>query len=84
VDATLLDRVSDAVATLDRAWRVTYLNAAAERLAQQPRAALLGRTVWEAFPPAVGSAFERKCRRALETGEAQTFEAFYAPRGMWV
>jgi PAS domain-containing protein len=39
---TLLERVPDALFSLDRDWRFSYLNAAAERLLGSPREELLG------------------------------------------
>ena len=52
--AQVLAVTSDAVATLDRSWRYSYLNANAEKLID-PEKKLVGRNVWEAFPAAIGS-----------------------------
>ena len=78
-----LERISDAVFSLDRTWRFTYLNAPAERLLRRPRSDLLDRELWKEFPASLGSLFEREYRRAL-TGQVNvTFEAFYAPLETW-
>jgi PAS domain S-box-containing protein len=81
---TILESVTDAVFILDTAWRFVYLNARAATLLQRPAAALLGQCLWDAFPEAVGTVFEAQYRRARETGVATTFEAHYAPLGVWV
>ena len=74
-----LNRVSDAIFALDREWRFTYLNPHAERLLQQAGDALLGRSIWDAFPEAVGTMFDEQYRLAMVEQHPVTFEAFYAP-----
>jgi len=76
---TVLQSTSDGVFFLDRAWRFTYLNAAAERLFDRGPGELLGLGVWDEFPAAVGSRSEIEYRRALDTGATVTFDDYYAP-----
>ena len=78
-----LERLSDAVFSLDRSWHFTYLNARAERLLRRPRSDLIDRELWKEFPAALGSRFEREYRRALAAQVNVTFEAFYAPLETW-
>jgi PAS domain S-box-containing protein len=75
--ARVLEAMSTAFYSLDENWCFSYVNAEAERLLGQPREALLGRNIWELFPAAVDSDFERSYRTAVETGEAVSFEAYY-------
>ncbi|WP_375757135.1 PAS domain-containing protein [Corallococcus exercitus] len=79
-----LERISDAVLSLDRSWRFTYLNARSEWLLRRPRAELLGRVVWDEFPEARGSVFEREYRRALGEQVNVAFETYYAPLDAWL
>ncbi|MBN8228544.1 PAS domain-containing protein [Corallococcus macrosporus] len=79
-----LERISDAVVSLDRSWRFTYLNARSEWLLRRPRSALIGRVLWEEFPEARGSIFEREYRRALEEQVDVAFETYFAPLEAWV
>src|SRR3712207_5051800 len=65
--------------SLDPQWRFSYVNAEAERVLGASRDALLGGVVWDLFPAAVGSDFERYYRAAVDTGEQQMFEAYYPP-----
>ncbi|RBY88566.1 SpoIIE family protein phosphatase [Blastococcus sp. TF02A-26] len=70
--------------SLDRDWRFTYVNAAAERLLWHSRDELLGELLWDAFPAAVNSAFEEQYRTAVRTGRPATFDAYYpAPLDGW-
>ncbi|GAB4079423.1 hypothetical protein GCM10028783_03710 [Modestobacter muralis] len=65
--------------SLDRDWRFTHVNAAAEQILLRSRDELLGQVIWEEFPAAVGSAFEESYRRAVETGAPVMFPAYYPP-----
>jgi PAS domain S-box-containing protein len=77
--ARLLEAMRAAFCSLDREWRFSYVNAEAERVLGSPREELLGGVVWELFPAAVGSDFERRYRAAVSTGQEQMFEAYYPP-----
>nr|WP_276508633.1 SpoIIE family protein phosphatase [Modestobacter muralis] len=65
--------------SLDREWRFTHVNAAAEKILLRSREELLGRVIWAEFPAAVGSVFEDSYRRAVSTGEPVNFPAYYPP-----
>lgn len=78
-----LDCIADAFVTLDRDWRITYLNKEAERLMQRSRNEVLGRVVWNEFESLAGSTLERECRRAMEHGCVLEFEEFYPALGLW-
>jgi serine phosphatase RsbU (regulator of sigma subunit)/PAS domain-containing protein len=65
--------------SLDREWRFTHVNAAAEKLLLRNREELLGRVLWDEFPAAVDSVFEEGYRRAVATGEQVSFPAYYPP-----
>ena len=77
--ARVLETMSAAFYSLDREWRFAYVNAEAERLLGRSRDDLLGGNVWELFPDAVGSDFEKHYRAAMASGESTTFEAYYPP-----
>ncbi len=78
-----LDRISEAFVTLDDAWRITYLNARAERLLARTAADLVGKVAWDEFPGAVGAAFERHAREARASGVSTQFETFFEPLHSW-
>ncbi|WP_113811054.1 SpoIIE family protein phosphatase [Blastococcus sp. TBT05-19] len=82
--ARVLEAMKAAFFSLDRQWRFSYVNAEAERVLGTSREDLLGGVVWELFPAAVGSDFERHYRAAVELGSEQMFEAYYpAPLDAW-
>ncbi|MGY1803142.1 SpoIIE family protein phosphatase [Blastococcus sp. SYSU D00922] len=73
----VLEVMKSAFFSLDPDWRFTYVNAEAERVLASTREALLGGSIWELFPAAVGSDFEVHYRAAVETGAERVFEAYY-------
>src|SRR4051794_11934908 len=77
--ARVLETMTAAFFALDRDWRFAYVNAEAERLLLHPREELIGGSIWELFPEAVGSDFETNYRGAAATGEERVFEAHYPP-----
>lgn len=82
--ATIFESITDAVFTLDHQWRFTYVNSKSEELLQSPREQLLGHSIWELFPDAVGSEFDTNYHLAMETGVSVSFEGYYAPLNNWV
>ena len=79
----ILESITDAFFAVDSRWRLTYLNRQAERILQRRREELLGQSVWEAFPEAVGSRFYEKYHEAVEAGISVHFEDFYEPLNYW-
>ena len=80
---SMLSAISDAFFALDRQWRFRYVNDRAQQVLGVAREALLGRSVWEAYEPAVGTIFEHEYRHAMEQRVPVAFEAPYPPLGMW-
>ncbi len=81
---TILASINDGFMTFDADWRFTYVNAAAERLLRRSAEGLIGRTLWDEYPDALGTPLEAGYRRAMDERVSNAFEAFYAPRGRWV
>lgn len=82
--ARVLESITDAFFALDREWRFTYLNSQAEKLLATTRAQMLGKSVWDEFPAAVGGTYDREYRRALAEQTAVSFEEYYpAPLDTW-
>jgi len=81
-----LENMNDAFLVIDthgEQWRFAFMNHHAEVLLSHNRAELIGRPVWEAFPEAAGSAFQREYERAVKTRETTRFIEFYPPLGKW-
>src|SRR3978361_127395 len=69
---------------LDGGWRFTYANAEAEHLIGRRREEVVGQSLWDAFPAAVGTEIEVFYRRARATGESVSFETYYPePLNAW-
>lgn len=81
---TTLESITDAFFTLDRESRFTYVNARAEEVLRCGRDDLIGHSIWEKFPEAVGTVFQREYERAMAGTGKVRFETFYAPSGAWV
>jgi PAS domain S-box-containing protein len=81
--ATILDSISDGFIALDREWRFTYVNSAAERINGMPREDLLGKSQWDVFPYTRGTELEREWRRAAAERVPVQFEFYYAPWNAW-
>lgn len=80
----VLETMTDGFFSLDADWQFTYLNASAEPLLGRTRQQLIGRGIWDAFPEAVGTDFERRCRRAMATGETVDFPSYFpSPVDKW-
>ena len=79
--ATTLENMPDGFFTLDRAGYFTYVNSRAEEILHFRRDELVGFNVWEKFPEAAGTIFQREYERAMAEGTAASFEAEYAPLG---
>jgi diguanylate cyclase (GGDEF)-like protein/PAS domain S-box-containing protein len=75
--------VTDAVYRIDRRWRFTYVNAAAERLLGCRADDILGRYAFECFPETLGTVIEDEYRAVLADGRVREFEYFYGRNGRW-
>jgi PAS domain S-box-containing protein len=72
---TILESISDGFFSLDRQFRVTFVNETGARAIGQTRESMLGRVLWEIFPEAVGSDFERAYRKAMTERVTATTES---------
>ena len=80
---TILESISDGFFSLDRQFRVTFVNETGSKAIGQTRDTMLGRILWEIFPAAVGSDFERAYRKAMTERVTVTTETFYPPLNAW-
>ena len=78
----ILETMGDAFIGLDRQWRYTYVNAAAEKNLRRTRDELLGRDIREMFPD--GEAFYRRYEQVMTERKPVRFEEHYASYDVWV
>ncbi|WP_295364339.1 PAS domain S-box protein [Arenimonas sp.] len=81
--SSVFESISDAFYTLDTQWRFVFVNPRAEALMRKRRDELVGRTVWEVFPDALGSVIEREFRAAVGGERTGDFEVHFAPLDAW-
>ena len=81
--SAVLEGTTDAFFSVDRQWRLTYVNRRAEALVRRPRADLLRHQLWDCFPAAAASEARAALERAMATGEAVEIETNPVP-GRWV
>jgi PAS domain S-box-containing protein len=81
--STILESISDSFFALDRDWRFSYVNAEAERSLNMRRDDLAGRSFWDVFPAAEGTAWETQLRRAMGERVSIQFENYYLPWQRW-
>jgi len=81
----VLNSITDGLAVIDTDWRCTYLNAAGADLLGVAPDSLVGQVVWDLYPEAEALNFGPAYRRAMQTQQAEHFEAFYpAPLNKWL
>ncbi|WP_207456518.1 PAS domain S-box protein [Azospirillum sp. SYSU D00513] len=80
--ASVLASTTDGVFEVDPDWRVTFMNERARSMTAGSRA-VVGQSLWEAYPEAVGSVFDEQYRRAMAEQVPVEFEAYYAPLESW-
>ena len=73
----ILESISDGFFALDKEMVVTYFNRAAAKLLGRDRTEVLGRKLFDAFPEARGSVFERKYSEALRESKFIFFETYF-------
>lgn len=81
--AMILGSIDDGFFSLDREFRVTYVNERGANIIGQTRETMTGRSLWAIFPEAVGSDFECAYQTAMAQRVTAAAEAFYAPLNAW-
>ena len=78
-----LEGMNDAFFLLDESWHFAFVNSQAEALLQRSSGDLLGKSVWQEFPEAVGSTFQKEYERAVNEGQPVRFQEYYPPLQTW-
>lgn len=79
---TLRD-MSDSFFTLDKNWRITYVNDAMLKTVGRSRDELINRLMWDAFPGTQNSRFHQCYEQALATRSVATLVEYYEPLEKW-
>ncbi len=78
-----LAQISDGFALIDREGRYLFVNPRLADYTGRPAAELVGRSVWEIFPAAVGTAMQEAFERAMTERCSVELEHFYPPFKRW-
>ncbi len=79
-----LEGLMEGFVAYDGNWRMTYMNAAGERILGRRREDVLGKTWHEAFPHAVGNPVDQMYQRVMRTRAGERMEYFYPHYGRWL
>jgi len=81
----VLETTTDSVASIDRDWKISFLNRRATELLS-PKGELLSKNFWQEFPVAEqNEEIRRYLLRAMDEGIASEFETFYPdPLNLWL
>jgi PAS domain S-box-containing protein len=79
----IFDRITDGFIALDNEFRYTYLNKKAADMVQRDATTLIGKSVWEEFPMAVGSETYKAFHKALNEQQFVFNTDYFAPLDIW-
>lgn len=78
-----LNRIKDAVISVDNEWRYTFLNDAALKTHPFGRKDTLGKVLWNVHPKLVGTIFWHTYHKAMASGDIMEFENYYNEMSTW-
>jgi PAS domain S-box-containing protein len=73
----ILESISDGFISMNNKLVVIYFNKTAEEMLGRKREEVLGKNLFEAFPEAQGSIFEKKYTEAIRTKKRLSFETYF-------
>ncbi|MDB5391888.1 MAG: multi-sensor hybrid histidine kinase [Planctomycetaceae bacterium] len=79
----ILESITESFTAVDANWQFTYVNKAAEQAFGIRRQDLLGKVIWDVFPPTIGTSIEREIRRAMTERIVVHFDEPYEPLKGW-
>jgi PAS domain S-box-containing protein len=81
--AESIEQISDGFWMYDSELRITYMNAAAEKISERPRSEQIGHNIFDLFPDLKETEFEQNLRKALSQQVPVEFENLYIPWQRW-
>ena len=80
---SVLESMTEGFCLLDNQFKINYMNEIGEQLLQVRREDVIGRELWDVFPEAVGTKFDKEYHRALEEHVTVQFEEFLTTIDTW-
>ena len=71
----ILEKTTDGFFAVDSEWKLTYVNAEAEKMVDRKRDELLGGVLWERFPELIGTVSQANYEKVMAERVAIKFEA---------
>jgi PAS domain S-box-containing protein len=81
--ARTLEHMADAFLSVDRGWRVLYINRPAAELMRVDRRTAPGQLLWDLWPGMVTAGYDRAFYLAAENGEPSTFPLYDVESDRW-
>jgi len=78
-----LERVSDAIVSVDTDFQYTYLNENAEELLGKAQSELLGEVIWDAFPEAQNTIAQDRIEKALRANQETQYDRYNESVNSW-
>ena len=79
----ILEKTTDGFFAVDSDWKLTYINAEAEKMVGCKRDEALGQVLWEQFPWLIGTVFQSNFERVMADRVAIEFESVDASGKIW-
>lgn len=79
-----LDRVSDAIVSVNSDLQYTYLNQRAEELLNKDSSELLGKVIWEVFPEPLDTIAQDQIEKALKNNREAQYERYNESIASWL
>lgn len=78
----ILESIDEGFITIAPNWRITYVNRAAEKLLDSPRAQLLGADIWQVYAMD-GTPYAEQLRQSMREQTPAVLENYYQPWRRW-
>jgi len=79
----LVESIGDHLVSYDHEWRYTFVNEGAARMLGRTKDELLGRSIWDIFPDAIGNQYWHELHEAARTKAPSASEHYYAAWDCW-
>lgn len=84
VEKKTLERVTDAIISVNDDFEYTYLNQYAQQLLSTPESELLGEVIWDAFPETEDTIAQERIQKALEQQAETEYQRYNETLGRWL
>jgi PAS domain S-box-containing protein len=80
----ILESITDGFYAVERDWTVTYWNTEAEIILKRPRELIIGRSVWDVYPPESHVELFASLHKAMTARISTRLDLYYEPLLAWI